>query len=105
MPITIHCPHDNTELEIVPDSRTPEGLFQCPKCHCKFRICLATFDKDCYRLRGNGPKSGVLLTTPFNVGTPKRKRGRPPKKKFEQVLEQSLEKNKDTLEAIKKSGD
>lgn len=78
-PIVIHCPHDKAELELVSDVRTPEGLLRCPKCHCKFRVCLATFDKDCLRLRGNGPKSGVLLTTPFSIEMPK-KRGRPAKK-------------------------
>lgn len=49
MPITIHCPHDKTELELVRDDRTPEGLLRCPKCKCSFRVSLAIFNGDCYK--------------------------------------------------------
>jgi hypothetical protein len=61
MPVTIHCPHDNAELSLEKDERTPEGLLTCPKCKCTFRVCLARFDMKCYakqypRLMGAEPK-------------------------------------------------
>lgn len=48
MSIRIHCPHDNAELTLLKDEKTPEGLLQCPKCKCMFRVCLASFDMKCY---------------------------------------------------------
>lgn len=48
MPIIIHCPHDKTELKLKDENKGPEGLLECPKCGCTFRVCLAIFNKDCY---------------------------------------------------------
>jgi hypothetical protein len=48
MPITVHCPHDKAELELVPDKKSPDGLLECPKCHCTFRVCLAIFNRQCF---------------------------------------------------------
>ena len=86
--IKIHCDHDNAELELVKDNRTPEGLLRCPKCKCMFRVMLVSNDAKCYnkrfpqkvievtkvtKKRKMPPQKGaiktlenpVLLTTPF----------------------------------------
>jgi len=73
MPITIHCPHcKNVELKLQEDKRTPEGLLECPKCHCTFRVCLGIFDGKCY-VRMN-PDHGKLREI-----EKQKKRGRPKK--------------------------
>ena len=77
MPIKLHCPHENAELDLVKDERTPEGLLKCPKCKCMFRVMLVTNDAKCYDKRfpqkkvtevtkvTKKAKKPVLLTTPF----------------------------------------
>jgi hypothetical protein len=78
MPIKLHCDHDNAELVLIKDPRTPEGLLECPKCHCRFRAILVTSDAKCYNKRfpqkkvtevtkvtKKKSKSSALLTTPF----------------------------------------
>lgn len=49
--IKVHCDHDNSELELVKDTRTPEGLLRCPKCKCMFRVMLVSNDAKCYEKR------------------------------------------------------
>lgn len=48
MPITIHCSHCNAELQLKKENKGPEGLLECPKCGCTFRVCLATFNRECF---------------------------------------------------------
>ena len=56
MPITVKCPHDNAELDYIPDKKTGFYL-KCPKCGCTFRFCLAVHDGACYRKRFGEPKT------------------------------------------------
>lgn len=91
MPITIHCPHDKTELVLVPDKKTPEGLLECQKCHCMFRVSLAIFDHKCYGRMYPQEKGYSTSQTP-------KKRGRP--KDPTKVLHKSIEENKEVSEAL-----
>jgi transcription elongation factor Elf1 len=70
MPVTIKCPHCiNTELVLKKDNKGPQGLLECPKCGCTFRVCLAMFNMKCY-IKQYPKMMGAELKT---------KRGRPKK--------------------------
>lgn len=88
MSITIHCPHDKTELILIPDEKTPDGLLKCQKCNCTFRVCLAIFDHKCFSKiypttkwkEGSGkPIKGDAGFTAEDVKQAFKKRGRPKK--------------------------
>jgi len=85
MPITLKCPHDNAELEFVPDERTG-GFLKCPKCGCIFRVCLATFNRECFakihpktEWKSDKKKTEMDIQMDYPAIPEKRKRGRPPK--------------------------
>lgn len=80
MPVTIHCPHDQTELKLKDDNKGPEGLLECPKCGCTFRVCLATFNRECFAKVH--PKTEWKSDKKVQMDVPEvlqKKRGRPPK--------------------------
>lgn len=84
MPITIHCPHDKTELILVPDKKTPDGLLKCPTCGCIFRTCLAVFDHKCFSkihptTEWKSDKKQVTTIEDTLKQIEKKKRGRPKK--------------------------
>lgn len=100
MPVTIHCPHCKTELELKKENKGPEGLLECPKCECTFRMCLATFNRECFAKvhpktewksdKKEKPDKGMDIQDDFPAIPEKRKRGRP--KKVE-VPEEKVEEN------------
>jgi hypothetical protein len=89
MPVTIHCPHDQAELKLKDDNKGPEGLLECPKCGCTFRMCLATFNRECFAKvhpktewksdKKEKPDKGMDIQDDFPAIPEKRKRGRPRK--------------------------
>lgn len=91
MPITIHCSHCETELQLKKENKGPEGLLECPKCGCTFRVCLATFDRECFAKihprtewksdKKENPDKGMDIQMDYPTIPEKRKRGRPKKVK------------------------
>lgn len=81
------CQHDNIELE--EDKKT--GALVCPKCRCTFRLILVRYDTKCYAKQY--PHSSVKQEQ-----KEKKKRGRP--KDPIKVLYESMEENKEVLEAL-----
>jgi phosphorylcholine metabolism protein LicD len=92
MPITIHCPHCNTELQLKEENKGPEGLLECPKCKCTFRVCLATFNRECFaKIHPKTEwKSDKKIQMEIGETLEKRKRGRP--KKNEKIIEKEIDK-------------
>jgi len=104
MPITIHCPHCKTELQLKEENKGPEGLLECPKCECTFRMCLATFNRECFakihpttewkpdkkKVEKAGWKSDKDIQMEIPEVLEKRKRGRP--KKNEKIIEKEIDK-------------
>jgi uncharacterized Zn finger protein (UPF0148 family) len=80
------CPHDNTELEL-----DKTGALVCPRCHCVFRVCLVRYEPKCYAKQY--PHSSVKQEQ-----KERKKRGRP--KDPIKVLHESMEENKEVLEAL-----
>jgi len=85
MPVTIHCPHCNAELQLKEENKGPEGLLECPKCKCTFRVCLATFNRECFAKIYPKTEWKADKDIQMEIGETleKRKRGRPKKDKVE----------------------
>lgn len=98
MPKCQHC--KNVELKLKPDERTPEGLYECPECHCLFRITLAQYDNKCYakmypeekKREKKDPTEVLNKSIEENtevlegLNTGKKKRGRPKKSDVGMIL-------------------
>ena len=76
MNLLCHC---KTELEEKIDERSGK-YYECPKCHCKYKLCIIRMSNECAREDGQKP----TLKQVISESRPKRKRGRPKREKTEE---------------------